>query len=102
MTTHIPVSIGELWDKYTILLIKKEKIVDKEKLGFVNVELTYLDEFIKNYTYMDNPLFCELKHINNKLWDIEDRLRIKEKNIIWIILNIFLTILKIKKVYPTM
>jgi hypothetical protein len=80
MTTYIPVSIGELWDKYTILLIKKEKIVDKEKLGFVNVELTYLDEFMKNYTYMDNPLFCELKHINNKLWDIEDRLRIKEKN----------------------
>jgi hypothetical protein len=80
MTTQVHVSIGELWDKFTILLIKQEKIVDKEKLSFVNVELKYLDELMKNYEYIENELFCELKNVNKKLWNIEDSLRIKEKN----------------------
>jgi hypothetical protein len=82
MTTSIdiPVSIGELWDKYTILLIKQEKITDKEKLNFVNTEIKYLDALMSNYTYQENELFILLKNVNKQLWDIEDHLRIKEKN----------------------
>jgi predicted oxidoreductase (fatty acid repression mutant protein) len=82
MTTSIavPVSIGELWDKYTILLIKQEKITDKEKLNFVNTEIKHLDALMSNYTYQENELFILLKNVNKQLWDIEDHLRIKEKN----------------------
>jgi hypothetical protein len=78
MNVNIPVSIGELWDKYTILLIKQNKIRDSKKLTYIRLELEYLDKFINNYQYIDNVLFCELKDTNSILWDIEDKLRIKE------------------------
>ncbi len=80
MSISIPGSIGELWDKYTILLIKQSNIKNKEKLDFVNAELSHLDNLMKNYAYKDNDFFCKLKNVNKQLWDIEDRLRIKEKN----------------------
>ena len=79
MSLSIPISIGELWDKYTILLIKKEKIKDENKLIHINLEINKLDEFINQYSYKDNYLFINLININQKLWDIEDELRVKEK-----------------------
>ena len=79
MSLSIPISIGELWDKYTILLIKKEKIKDENKLIHINLEINKLDEFINQYSYKDNYLFINLININEKLWDIEDELRVKEK-----------------------
>ena len=79
MSVQIPVSIGELWDKYTILLIKQNKVTDKIKLNHVNNELNYLNTFMEKYDYKDNKLFIQLKSINEKLWDIEDNLRLKEK-----------------------
>ncbi len=79
MSVHIPVSIGELWDKYTILLIKQNKVTDKIKLNHVNNELKYLNTFMEKYDYKDNKLFIQLKSINEKLWDIEDSIRLKEK-----------------------
>lgn len=79
MSVHIPVSIGELWDKYTILLIKQNKVTDKIKLNHVNNELKYLNTFMEKYHYKDNKLFIQLKSINEKLWDIEDSIRLKEK-----------------------
>jgi hypothetical protein len=42
MSLSIPISIGELYDKYTILLIKKEKITDINKLEHINKEIEYL------------------------------------------------------------
>ena len=39
---YVPVSIGELYDKYTILQIKQERIKDEGKLVFINKELEYL------------------------------------------------------------
>jgi hypothetical protein len=74
----VPVSIGELWDKYTILLIKNEKIIDERKLALVRTEITYLQEFMNKYEYQEDKLFIVLKEVNEKLWDIEDKLRIKE------------------------
>jgi hypothetical protein len=74
---NIPVSIGELWDKYTILLIKKSNIVDNQKLIHINNELEQLKLFILEYPVNDiitNKLYL----CNKKLWDIEDKIRIKE------------------------
>jgi DNA-dependent RNA polymerase auxiliary subunit epsilon len=81
MSENIPVSIGELWDKYTILIIKKEKILNEDKLAHVSLELELLHTFMNKYTaYETSSLYVELLATNQKLWDIEDRLRIKENN----------------------
>lgn len=73
---NIPVSTGEVIDKITILEIKLDKITDKDKLENVSNELNYLNKLIDCNTVQD--LYNELKEINLKLWNIEDRLRIKE------------------------
>lgn len=78
MTENINVSIGELWDKYTILLIKKEKINNDDELKYINKELEYLSNNMKKYDFAKDYLFLELKAINITLWDIEDKIRIKE------------------------
>ena len=80
ITELINVSIGELWDKYTILLIKKQKIDNKDKLKSVDLELELLNAKMNKYKFYDNPLFLELKVINETLWEIEDSIRIKELN----------------------
>jgi hypothetical protein len=75
---NVPVSIGELFDKYSILLIKQEKIQDNAKLDMVVKEINYLKPFILEYN-LENSLFDELKQVNLTLWDIEDELRKKEQ-----------------------
>lgn len=81
MSENIPVSIGELWDKYTILLIKKDNIHNEEKLKYVNLELELLDEFMVKYpNYRETNMFIDLLETNKSLWDIEDKLRVKESN----------------------
>ena len=74
----IPVSIGELWDKYSILLIKREKIADVNKLKHILNEINYLDPYIKMY-HLNDDLQTEIKECNKTLWDIEDAIREKEK-----------------------
>jgi tetratricopeptide (TPR) repeat protein len=78
--THcvVPVSVGELYDKYTILQIKNERIKDADKQVALNKELNYLKKIINNYN-LDSEIIKELKDINEKLWDIEDNIRIKDK-----------------------
>lgn len=78
----VHVSIGELIDKFTILLIKKSKIIDQEKLNKVSIEIDYLKSDVENIKnkYEINDLFDNLININTKLWNIEDNIRIKEKN----------------------
>jgi hypothetical protein len=77
MQVIIPVSIGELFDKYTILQIKKNKILDQLKLSHVIHELNLLQPHIDKYN-IDINLYNLLIDVNNKLWDIEDNIRIKE------------------------
>jgi len=78
---NIPVSIGELIDKVTILQIKRGKIKDSEKLKNVMKELQELLVLAK--PYMSNPvdviLYEELLSTNMELWDIEDKLRKYER-----------------------
>ena len=78
----INVSVGELIDKFTILLIKQKKITNDEKLLKVKTEIEYLQPNIQEVKdkYDIDGLFEQLVIINSKLWDIEDNIRIKEKN----------------------
>ena len=75
---YVPVSIGELFDKYTILQIKQKRITNKDKLDMVNKELEYLKKNVDNYT-IENELLDELMQINEKLWVIEENIRVKEQ-----------------------
>ena len=79
----VEVSAGELLDKISILEIKKEKIKNSEKLKFINNEYQILkeqlDKSIKSNEKIQK-LFNSLKEINAKLWVIEDKKRMCEKN----------------------
>ncbi len=75
----IPVSLGELIDKITILEIKKEHIKENKKLKNINKELEYLNKILLDSNLnIDSHLTNELKTVNNILWKIEDEIRIKE------------------------
>ena len=79
----VEVSIGELFDKISILEIKQEKIKDPEKLKFIINEHSILKEQLDKNVKSDeklNNLFKSLKEINSKLWIIEDDKRMCEKN----------------------
>jgi hypothetical protein len=77
-----PVSFGELLDKISILQIKSERMADAAKLANVRKELSALEQ-----TWMAHPaavqdvakLRADLKAVNERLWVIEDDIRIKEK-----------------------
>lgn len=75
---YVPVSIGELYDKYTILQIKEEKISNESKLVMVKKELGYLKTYVDKFN-LDALLIKEMKEINEQLWDIEDKIRDKER-----------------------
>ena len=74
---YIPVSIGELYDKYTILQIKKEKINNIDKLAYITTELTHLQPLIDKFK-LELELVAKIKNVNERLWEIEDNIRIKE------------------------
>jgi len=78
----VPVSFGELLDKIAILQIKSEHMTDPDKLANVRNELSALEK-----TWMVHPaagndivrLRADLKAVNERLWEIEDDIRLKEK-----------------------
>ena len=83
MKINLPASIGELFDKITILEIKRSKIKDKTKLKIINQELNLLKKVVltkKINTRNLTSLIKQLKNINVRLWNVEDKLRIFEKN----------------------
>jgi Family of unknown function (DUF6165) len=77
----VPLSPGELLDKITILRIKTARILDAGKLANVRLELELLER-----TWRDSRLIAAdvdreeraLQQVNERLWDIEDRIREKE------------------------
>jgi len=77
---YIPVSVGELIDKLSILQVKKNKISNEEKLTLVNKEFELL--YNLSSVYLDSNeienLYHQLCEVNEKLWDVEDRLRVIE------------------------
>ena len=77
MLINTPISLGELVDKISILIVKQKNIDDQNKLIEVNKELKFLQETLIKYVnkneiqnYLDN-----LIDINSKLWVIEDDIR---------------------------
>ena len=77
------ISAGELIDKITILEIKNEKISNTDKLIDIKKELTSLKKSYEENIPLNrelNALTKELKKINLKLWDIEEKKRLAEKN----------------------
>lgn len=78
MEILVPISLGELYDKISILLIKKENIQDSAKLVNINNELNLLQDLAEKYP-IDGMYHTVLYVVNSKLWKVEDQLRIKEK-----------------------
>ena len=77
MLINTPISLGELVDKISILIIKEKNIIDETKLDHVKKELDFLQKTLMNYVqqeeiknYLEN-----LININSKLWNIEDDIR---------------------------
>ena len=81
MLMRIPVSIGEILDKNSILEIKSERISDEKKLINVRHELGVLDDELSKLEGLwetVRDLYGQLKAVNEELWIIEDDIRIKE------------------------
>ena len=77
------ISPGELLDKISILEIKLEKVKDKNSLEEIKKEHKILKEIQTSsidITGKIKDLFQSVKNVNIKLWNIEDKLRICEKN----------------------
>ena len=77
-----PVSVGEIFDKLSILQIKEKKISDPIKLSNVKIEIKELNKSIISLDIYDkssqealDALKTKLYETNFKLWDIEDALR---------------------------
>lgn len=80
MELKIPVSVGELFDKISILEIKNEKISSEERLVHVRKELAVLKECVAAAGLtISSELYSELKNTNEELWEIEDYIREKEE-----------------------
>lgn len=75
---RVPVSFGELFDKVTILEIKRDKMDDASKLVNVRKELTLLEELRERRVEKSQALeklVARLKGVNADLWEIEDAIR---------------------------
>ena len=73
---NVPVSVGEVLDKISILEIKSERITDTDKLTNVRRELDCLLQVAADHQVPN--LKSELKSVNERLWDVEDALRVME------------------------
>jgi hypothetical protein len=77
----VPVSPGELLDKITILRIKQVRIPDAVKLVNVKLELALLEQTWRDSGCAAQEVAADeraLQEVNERLWDIEDRIRDKE------------------------
>ncbi len=80
-TLLIPVSVGELLDKISILEIKRQRIQDRSKLANVERELNLLEEIRTKEVAESLPLSRltdKLRNANEQLWEIEDQIRLRE------------------------
>jgi hypothetical protein len=82
MNYSILVSNGEILDKFSILIIKQDQITDFNKLNNIKTEINTLSSIVKEIIekYSLQKLYNTLQSVNQKLWNIEDKIRMKEKN----------------------
>jgi hypothetical protein len=79
---HVPVSPGEVLDKITILRIKAKRMTDPVKVANVRRELDLLERTWRDSPYARHDVADDeaaLEAVNERLWDIEDRIRDKER-----------------------
>jgi len=79
----VPISPGELIDKITILEIKSQRMTDAAKLHNVRTELALLSDTWRASPFSATDIRAEwdaLREVNGKLWDIEDRIRDRERD----------------------
>ena len=82
MIINTPISLGELIDKISVLVIKEKKIKDEKKNNLIREELTLLRKTLNeagNNSSINNYL-NQLIDVNSTLWKIEDEIRDCEKN----------------------
>lgn len=80
-TIKVEISPGELLDKISILEIKSARITDGDKLKNVRYELMLLRKiWDTSVDASDTPKYLEteLKAVNERLWEIEDAIRVCE------------------------
>ena len=77
MLINTPISLGELVDKISILMVKQKNIKNNNKLDQVNKELNYLQATLENHVTKDeiDVFLNNLIDINSRLWVIEDDIR---------------------------
>src|SRR5450432_1236084 len=78
----VPISPGELLDKITILRIKSQRMSDPGKISNVRRELRGLEETWGASAYAKINIETDidaLLRVNERLWDIEDDIRGKER-----------------------
>ncbi|MCC7096450.1 MAG: hypothetical protein IT472_04665 [Thermomonas sp.] len=78
----VPVSFGELLDKIAILQIKSERMSDPAKLANVHNELVALEATWEAHPASQQDIVAlrtALKDVNERLWVIEDDIRLKER-----------------------
>ena len=82
MIINIPISLGELIDKISILVIKEKKIKDEKKNNLIRKELTLLRKTLNEAANNNsiNDYLNQLTDVNSALWKIEDEIRDCEKN----------------------
>ena len=82
----VPVSVGELFDKITILEIKAERIRDASKLKNIELELRLLTDVVHSLLPLDasfTQLRHQLKAVNEAIWDAEDVIRDYDKRCLY-------------------
>ncbi len=82
MLISVPVSVGELFDKISILDIKTKKIKNKNDLKLIKYELSKLRKIVRDKKLSNTSIkkkYKSLKLINQKLWNIENQKRKCEK-----------------------
>lgn len=81
MPLLVPISVGELFDKISILELKERAIADPARRANVSRERAAL-EAVRRREIVSSPeleaLHAELRAVNRALWEVEDRLRAHE------------------------
>jgi hypothetical protein len=77
---RVEISVGDYFDKLSIINIKESKIMDKSKLEYINSEKKYLLSLLGDFYFILNDFnYLRLCELNELLWESQEVMREKEK-----------------------